>query len=69
MDSRYVSIKCLGPGAEINRFLQLNIFLFLQHRSIFKYMFLTTPVLEMLHMPDYVLEMLHKFHICLTMPI
>ena len=59
----YISIKCLGPGAEINRIFQLNIFLYLQHRSIFKHIFLTPPVLEILHMPIY------KFHICLTVPI
>ena len=63
MDSRYINIKYLGPGVEINRFLPLNIFLYLQYHSIFKYIFLTPPVLEILYMPIY------KFHICLTMPI
>ena len=63
MDLRYISIKCLGPGVEINRFLLLNIFLYLQYRSVFKYIFVTPPVLEILYMPIY------KFHICLTMPI
>ena len=63
MDPRYISVQYLGPGVVINRFLSLNIFLYLQYRSVFKYIFVTPPVLEILYMPIY------KFHIRLTMPI
>ena len=61
-EPHYMS-KCLGPGVEINRFLPLNFFLYLQYRSVYMYIFVTPPVLEILYMPTY------KFHICLTMPI
>ena len=59
---RYISIKCLGPGVEID-FCRWIFFLYLQYRSVRMYIFVTPPVLEILYMPIY------KFHICLTMPI
>ena len=58
-----ISIKCLEPGVEINKFLSLNIFLYLQYRSVCMYIFVIPPVLEISYMPIY------KFHICLTIPI
>ena len=69
MDPRYISIKCLGPGVEINRFLPLNFFLYLQYRSVCMYIFVAPPVLEILYisyMPDYAHPKLHDQFVALT---
>ena len=48
----------IDAGVKVNRFLPLNIFLYLQHRSAFMYIFGTPPGFE-----------IWKIHICLTTPI
>ena len=63
MDPRYISLKCLETWSENKQIFVLNIFRYLHYRFVFKYIFVTPPVLEILNMP------IHKFHICLTMPI
>ena len=48
LNEPYISIKWFAPGVKINQFLPLNIFFYLQYRSVFMYISETSPVLEIL---------------------